>query len=237
MLIKSHARRIERRDRKHETLLRFLRDETWTSMPVAARLLNLTEPAAFRTLKQLEGRRCITRHRVDALRLSLWGITPEGLSCAWTDKEAMEQRPVFEASKVSPLMIGHKLAVQLARLQAEARGFRDWTLPGRLPDTWRKRPDATAIAPGRERIAVEVEQSIKTLKRYEAIFAAYLQLIRQGELAAVHYVCPDAAFAARLRRYFDLVRAVPVGGERVAIGDKHRAKFPVFALEQWPPSK
>ena len=89
--------------------------------------------------------------------------------------------------------------------------------------------------PSGHRVAIEIERSIKTIKRYEAIFAAYLQMIKQGDYAIVHYVCPDAAFAPRLSRLFQLIQAVPVVGERVPITDKHRARFPVYALQNWPP--
>lgn len=75
---------------------------------------------------------------------------------------------------------------------------------------------------------------LKTLKRYEAIFAIYLQMMKRDEYAKVHYVCPDASFAPRLVRMFELSKSVLVAGERVPITEKHRASYPVYALDNWP---
>ena len=58
--------------------------------------------------------------------------------------------------------------------------------------------------------------------------------MKRDEYFQAHYVCPDANFAPRLIRMFDLIKAVPVAGERVPITEKHRARFPVCALDNWP---
>jgi len=107
-----------------------------------------------------------------------------------------------------------------------------------LPKDIKKRPDAIATNTNTEDqiVAIEPERSIKTLKRYEAIFAIYLQMMKRDEYAKVHYVCPDASFAPRLVRMFELIKSVPIAGERAPITEKHRARFPVFALDNWPPS-
>ena len=104
----------------------------------------------------------------------------------------------------------------------------------RLPAGLAKRPDAVAVDPQGNRIAIEIERHVKTLKRYEAVFAIYLQSIKWGEYAAVHYICPDERLARQLVRVFGLIQAVPLLGDRVPIGDKHRARFPVYGLETWP---
>ncbi|MGB4812054.1 MAG: hypothetical protein WBP13_06190 [Methylophilaceae bacterium] len=57
--------------------------------------------------------------------------------------------------------------------------------------------------------------------------------MKRDEYFQVHYVCPDASFAPRLIRMFELIKAVPVAGERVPITEKHRARFPVYALDTW----
>lgn len=133
------------------------------------------------------------------------------------------------------MTIQHYLDTQRARLAAEHAGWTAWIPGNRLAKNIKKRPDAVATHPSGHRVAIEIERSIKTIKRYEAIFAAYLQMIKAGDYAMVHYVCPDATFAPRLSRLFQLIQAVPVVGERVPITDKHRARFPVYALQNWPP--
>lgn len=110
-------------------------------------------------------------------------------------------------------------------------------MPGnRLPKGIRKRPDAIASNAEGQIVAIELERSIKTLRRYETIFSIYLQMMKRDEYSQVHYVCPDSKFAPRLERMFSLIKSVPVAGERVPINEKHRARFPVYALDNWPPS-
>lgn len=235
MLINSFAERQARGEQKRGKILRFLRDETWSNLPNLAGLAGLSEPAMFKTLCQMERDGFLLRYKVIQLRLSLWGITPKGLFFAWDENEAMETRPAFEPSKLSIATIHHYLDIQRARLGAERLGWTNWVPGSRLPKDIRKRPDAVVTAPAGYRVAIEVERSIKTLKRYEAILSAYLQMIKRGDYFMVHYVCPDAAFAPRLSRLFQMIQAVPVAGERVPITEKHRARFPVHALENWPP--
>jgi hypothetical protein len=69
------------------------------------------------------------------------------------------------------------------------------------------------------------------IQRYEAIFAIYLQMMKRDEYAKVHYVCPDASFALRLFRMFELIKPVSVTEERVPITEKHRARYTVYALD------
>ena len=235
MLINSYQQRCARTQTKREVVLRFLRDETWSNLTNLAGVLGLSDPAAFKTICQMERDGFLMRHKVIALRISLWGITPQGLAFAWAEDEAMKIRPYFEPSKLSVMTIPHYLDIQRARLIAEAAGWTSWTPGNRLPKDIKKRPDAIAINSEGQTIAVELERTIKTLKRYEAIFSIYLQQMKRNEYFQVHYVCPEASFAPRLIRMFDLIKAVPVAGERVPITEKHRGRFPVCALDRWPP--
>lgn len=236
MLINSYQQRCARVQSKREIVLRFLRDETWSNLTNLANVLGSSEPAAFKTLQQLERDGYLLRNKVTSLRISLWGITPQGLVFAWTEDEIMQIRPYFEPSKLSVMTIPHYLDIQRARLIAERAGWINWIPGNRLPKDIKKRPDAMATNTENQIVAIELERSIKTLKRYEAIFAIYLQMMKRDEYAKVHYVCPDASFAPRLVRMFELIKSVPVAGERVPITEKHRARFPVYAMDNWPPN-
>lgn len=234
MLIKSYDERLRRQAIRHGLVLRFLRDETWTSSPVLAALLGSSPASVSKTMYQLERKGHVIRHVAEPIRCTLWGITSHGLAHAWEEHEQMQVRGYFEPSKLSMLAVPHHLDIQRARLGALRAGWSDWMPESLLPTGISKRPDAVASTPDGQRVAVEVERHVKTLKRYEAIFAAYLQAIKRGEYDAVHYVVPDRKFAKRLERVFGLVLSVPVLGERVPITDRHRARFIVSALADWP---
>ena len=234
MLINSFQERRVRTQTKRAVVLRFLRDETWSNLTNLAGVLGLSDPATFKTICKLERDGFLLRYKVTSLRLSLWGITPQGLAFAWNEDEVMQIRPYFEPSKLSVMTVAHYLDIQRARLNAERAGWTNWIPGNRLPKDIKKRPDAIAINPEGQTIAIELERTIKTLKRYEAIFSIYLQQMKRDEYFQVHYVCPDASFAPRLIRMFDLIKSVSVAGERVPITEKHRARFPVYSLDNWP---
>jgi len=235
MLINSYAERCERACQKQQTLLKFMRDETWTSAAIAAQVLQQTLPAAYKSLAIFERKNLLIRHEIPQLKMHIWGITPMGLLHAWDD-EPMQNRSYFQPSKISHVMVQHHLDLQQARFHAARADWGEW-LPGNLlPGELKQRPDAVVKSQIGESIAVELERTVKTKKRYEAIFSHYLQSIKNGDYHCVHYVCPDADFAAKLRRLFALIDAIPVAGQRVQINEKHRARFPVHALSHWPPS-
>jgi hypothetical protein len=235
MLIKSYEERMARQATRHELVLRFLRDETWTAAHILACLLDGSAALVSKTMQQLKSRGFVTQYRAEGCRSALWGITSHGLAHAWGTNEDMAVRPYFEPSRLSSLAIPHKLDVQQARLRAERAGWSDWRPENTLPAGMEKRPDALVVDTNGQVIAIEMERHIKTLKRYEAVFSAYLQAIKRGELEQVHYVTPDNVLAVRLSRVLGLIKAVPLLGERVLISDRHRARFLVTPLSSWPP--
>jgi len=236
MLIKSYKERQQRISHKKSLILKYLRDEIWSNAHNLSQVLAVSNTAVYKTLKKLEQQELIKSYYVSELRLKIWGITPMGLLYSWGDNEAMEERPYFETSKVKPVMIQHHLDLQTARFKAEDAGWINWVPGNLLPKGIAKRPDATVEAlPQNNTISIELERTIKTKKRYEVIFSLYLQAIKRGDYHDVHYVCPDPGFAIRLKRMFMLVKSVPVAGERVQLTEKHRSKFKVYALDQWPP--
>lgn len=236
MLIKSYEQRMERQALKHEKALKFLRDETWTSSKILGLLLEASLSSVLKTMLQLERLGYVVRQRVFPHRFDIWGITAHGLAYSWSLEDVITKRPCFEPAKLSALAIPHRLDVQKARISAERAGWSDWRPENILPAGMAKRPDALVLDTQGRVIAIEVERHIKTLKRYEAVFSSYLQAIKRGELEQVHYVTPNRGLAIRLSRVLSLVQAVPLLGERVTISDRHRARFLVTSLSDWPPA-
>lgn len=236
MLIESYHERMARHASKRDQILRFVRDETWSSALILGQVTGLSKSGIYKTLEMLESEQLIMRHVIKELRTAIWGITTQGLFYAWHENEPMHDRSPFEPSKVKPTMVQHHLGLQWARLRAERSGWNHWQLEGQLPKGLEKRPDAVVMNRQGQRIAIELERTVKTRKRYEVIFSLYLQAIKRGEYHMVHYVCPDPDFAARLHRLFGTIESVPVANERVKLNEKHRARFTVFSLHDWPPS-
>ena len=234
MLINSYSERTERTQQNSERTLTFLFDETWSIAPVFQKILNLGPSATYKTLNRLLKEGAIKKYYVTEAGVHLWGITQSGLAAAWDFGCPVEQRTIFEPNKINPLFIRHHVDLQLARILAEHNGWTQWRPDKLLPKGLRKRPDAVAVSPLNETIAIEYERTIKTKKRYESIWASYLMDIKTGIYSRVIYITPDTKMKRSLERIFSIIEAVPVHGSRVAIEPKHHARFYVCALGEWP---
>jgi hypothetical protein len=236
MLISNYSERQLRASTKKRIILEFLRDETWTSPQVVARLINLSIGSAYKILNRLKNEQLIISHHVKDLNLVIWGITTHGLMESWNDSDfETEDRPYFQPSRVKPVMMRHHIMLQQARLQAEVKHWSNWKPGNLLAKGIAKRPDAIAVSSIGQNIAIELERTIKTKKRYEAIISLYLQAIKRKKYDEVHYVVPDKKFATSLKRLFGLITHVPVSGERIAISKtKHLSKFLVYEIGKWP---
>jgi len=234
MLIRSFSERKERQAGKRQAVMDFMLAETWTGFEVAQRLLGLSAPATLRTLAAMERDGLLRRHRIPELRLSVWGITHEGAVMTAYEQPEARLWQVFEPGKVKPLAVVHRLATHEARLRAQDAGWSCWVPSHLLPTKQNIQPDGVVNDGSGRKIAVEVERTVKTRKRYAAIFSAYLRLIKEGQVDLVHYVCPKPEMAPRLARMFSEIKALPVLGERVPFTERHRARFLVFPLTTWP---
>ncbi|MGK0234200.1 MAG: hypothetical protein ACI9EK_000723 [Psychroserpens sp.] len=234
MLISSYKERVNRNRMKKIRLLHFLRDEIWTSANVASLLFECSLSAVYKSLNQLESKGLITTFKIPELNLKIWGITDFGNFEAW-DNEIMENRPSFQPSKINFLFVQHHLDLQVAMLNASKNGCVKWINGKYLPKNINQRPDAIATWNNGAIWAVEYEKTVKSRPRYQSIKSNFLQAIKAGKYHYIHYVCPDDLFAARLQKLFSSIESVPVGGQRVMLNEKHRSKFIISSLQNWPP--
>ena len=226
---------MQKSERNKSLVLRFLFDETWSSAEIMSLILKRSTSGTYKIINNLEKKGLLKRHQVLELNLAIWGITQVGLLEAWECGSPVVSRTAFEPSKVSPFFIHHHLDLQKARLNAVARNWQEWKPDKLLPKGLKKRPDAVAINLRGQTIAIELERTIKTLKRYEVIWAVFLMDIKNGLYDCIHYVVPDEKMKRSLERIFTLIETVPVNNQRIKIEDKHRRRFEVHLLQDWPP--
>jgi hypothetical protein len=236
MLIRSYKERLRLSEMTLSKLLCFLRDEIWTSAHVASLVFECTLSAAYKKLNQLESKSLIISYKIPELNLKIWGITAIGNFEAW-DNEVMQKRPSFQPSKINFLFVQHHIDLQIAMLNANKKGCMKWVNGKYLPKKINQRPDAIATWNNGAIWAVEYEKTVKSRPRYQSIKSNFLQAIKAGKYHYIHYVCPDDLFAARLQKLFSSIESVPVGGQRVMLNEKHRSKFIVSSLQNWPPSQ
>lgn len=217
-LIFDPAARMQRADEKRRALLRFLRDELYTTPAVAACVMQCGERAARQTVASLEKQGLVKRHVVRWLDgvapVVLVAITPHGQAMAF-DPDAGETCGVrtFEPARFSLTYLQHTLDMQRLRIAVQARIAR-W-VPGEMLGVSSKavkRPDAIVLLHDKTRVAVEIERTLKNARRYERALAGHLQAIKQNKWHRVVYASPDADTAKRVRALLTQVKRVRIAG-------------------------
>lgn len=233
------AERAARAEEKTRLVLRFLRQQVFSSESILARVMGVnTRQGAHRTLARMESedylRRAVIENPTGGRGLTLWGITPHGQAFAADDGEAVSGR-YFEPGRVAYSTLAHTLDVQRVRLALESAGWTEWQDGDTLGDMPKggKRPDGVVRDPNGQRVAVEVERTLKTPKRYQDILAAYLQAIKRGDFDRVLWLSPTPAIAERVRRVLTGLRYVRVGGQQVAIDPaRHHAGLSFLSFQE-----
>lgn len=234
------AGRIARVQEKRRKVLRWLRDEIWSTPEVLGQIMGLTaRQGVYQTLAKMERDGYLASADITIFKKStqrIVGITAHGLACAFDADEPFEKRPTFEPSKVKLSTLQHETDIQLLRVQAERGGWTNWTPGARLgaSQAGANRPDAIVVDPQMRVVAVEVERTIKTTKRYEAILSQYLQAVAKGQYGRIVWVCPTEDLAARLRRIVLSISAVPINGKRITLEPRHYELLSFLEYAQWP---
>ena len=225
--------RMQRAEAKRTAILRFLRDELYTSPQVIAELLGVDARAARSTVSTLERAGLVKRHPIalgDGLA-TFWvvGITSRGQSMAFDPATEAPIDRSFEPARFSLVTLKHTLAVQRARIQAVHSGkVKQWISGDRLAATKAgvKKPDAVCLTITGQRVAVEIERSVKSPKAYRDVLAGHLTAMHQGKWGHVIWSSPDEATRDRVQRLILGVKRVQVAGIDTKIDPaKHHANL------------
>lgn len=227
MLIPAHQQK-ERIARKRDTLLKFLASEGFSSLPILAEVLQLGKPATCKTLQQLARLDMVSSMDVPAGAglLKVYFLTAHGRAMAADPAEIGRDWRDADVSRVAPRTIGHALDCQRLRLTLEASGWADWKTDRQLHAMQLpKIPDGLARTPNGQLAAVEVERTIKTKKRYQAILAEYILMINRQQIAQVHYFCPAAGVAERVEKIFRSIERIVVKGNSLPVQPQWLDRF------------
>ena len=228
----TYLERCARAQEKAELLLKFLGSgEVFTTAEVAAALLQIDRRRATACLKNLEAQGAVKSesHYVNARKIIIWGITPHGLALA-----DCYGGQFFELSRTNSSWINHRLDIQRMRIKATMQGWTEWTTERNLRlQKLKKIPDALATNLDKNLIAVEIERFAKTPKRYGELIVTYLQEIKIGKYAEVHFVSPPG-IEKLIKNSFAKIKTVKIAGETVKLESKHFSRFKFFNFNQWP---
>ncbi|MCA3024851.1 MAG: replication-relaxation family protein [Rhodocyclaceae bacterium] len=236
------AQRQARAEKKLRAVLRWLRDETWSTPEVLGTVMQLnSRQATYKSLRKLESEGYIASTEMQIFKKKtqlIFGITSHGLAHAFDLNEPLENRPVFEPSRVALTTLQHEIDIQLLRVRAECAGWTQW-MPGTRLGASRpgeKRPDAVALSPNQQVVAIEVERTAKTKKRYEALLSQYFQAAARGKYHLIVWVSPTEDFCGRLKRLIGSITAVPVGSKRINLEQRHFDLMQFHSYHTWPNS-
>lgn len=241
--LRSAAQRQERIEAKRRLILRWLREEIYTTREVAQTLLGLTPSPTKITLANMRRDGLLHMEQVicpSGWKPVLYGITAHGQGMAFDPGELPSDR-TFEPGRVGLTVLQHTITLQLARLRAERAGWRDWQVCDRL-GKWvadQGRPDAIATDPQGTVWAIELELTMKTTKRYESVIFERLRQIRAGMYARVVWLSPTQAQSDRLGSIIkgirEFTREVNGSKQHVLIDpETHHPKLAFVSLDQWP---
>lgn len=239
-LISSKAERDRIKAEKQRKILSFLWEERFSTAFLLALLLNMTPNGVQRTLLKMEKAKLIKAHTVDfelsAWNLKIWGLTPTGALLA-TDLD--EDLNFFEIGRIKPITIAHSLALQRVKVIALNCGWEHWESSSRMlkkanksRSTWIQIPDAFAQSPKGRKVAIELERTAKTPKRYVEILANYAEMISIGVVDEVVYVCPEQ-LTARLERLFHRIEKIIFKGRVITVPENLLSRFYFISYEKW----
>ena len=203
----------------------------------------MTPNGVQRTLRKMEKAELIKAHTIDfelsVWNLKIWGLTPTGALLA-TDLD--EDIKFFEVGRIKPITIAHSLALQRVKVIALSNRWVEWESSSKMlkkanenRSTWIQVPDAVARSPKDRKVAVELERTVKTPKRYVEILANYAEMMSMGVIDEVIYVCP-AQLTARLERLFHRIEKIIFKGKVIPTPEGLLRRFYFISYEEWETS-
>ena len=230
-LIQDKAQQSLRIAQKRDLILSWLKVEGHSSAEILSQVVGMKGQGAHNTLKAMlrDGLLRCQDLPTGAKMQVIYGLTPHAAMLT-SDFENNVMVNYFEPGRVSAWTLQHNLSIQQLRLRLQAEGWTNWKSDRQCKregqqKQWLKVPDAMAINLTGQHVAIEVERSYKSLKRYPEILANYLQMMKQEQVSSVHYYCTGQCTAEKMQSIFQSIKQVKIKGELVALQPHHYQQF------------
>ncbi|WP_375591507.1 MobC family replication-relaxation protein [Acinetobacter baumannii] len=240
--IHDKAEQKKRTEEKRQLILEFLAAETFSTSEIIGQLLELSRTAAYRTLKAMEREDLIKLYEIEYElaqrgKQTIWGLTPTGaLLAADLDDFHVDY---YEAGRIATSTIAHSIAVQRIKVVGLKKGWSEWQsgrklrqLAAKYKKTWLQVPDSVALSPDNKRTAFEIERTVKTPKRYDAILSNYAEMFLEKTVDEVLYICPSN-IAKRLEVLFSKINKIVIDGKDYPVHENVRKRFKFLSYEDW----
>lgn len=196
--------RRKRAGKNQGSILKFLAEEGFSTASLLATLLQFKQTrSVYKILDRLEDKKLIRHKKIEGIE-RLYALTPLGYSFAEGDCENYRS---VSLNNIKPLSLPHKFAIQECKIAMLSNGVEWGNITGRIKK-YEARPDGMIwyqfddeeLRP----IAIEVELTVKTKKRYKDILSTYFNPYNSGDkYDLVIYVVPTEIMKARLEKIFD----------------------------------
>ncbi|MCK8537990.1 MobC family replication-relaxation protein [Yersinia ruckeri] len=238
MLITTHNERTARNSEKIKRLLNFLKEETYSDFKTLMLLFGFRDhKSLYSLLSKVEGMGLIHKHVLVSrtIKISLWGITSDGLAVVLTPDDAFFPTR-FEPSKITGWTLEHHLDNQVARLILEKKGAFGWVNGDRSTFLGqyqvKHRPDGLITLPDGQIIAIETERRLKTRARYQSIIASHLLARTRKHWIYVFYIVPDLQKKRALELLFGSVKHVIINHQHIPLEARHQNVFRIYTLDE-----
>ncbi len=157
---------------------------------------------------------------------------PEAPDRLWCLTTTAHRRLDIPAAKIPALRaLDHHLLLQALQIQSLQQGWVQqwWNERHTRIQHWAKVPDALCLAPLGQRLALELELSLKAPWRYQEALEHYALLFHEQHIDYVIYLVPDH-LATRLRRQLLHIDLMYLLGQMLAVPEQLRSRFRVLSL-------
>lgn len=233
-LMQDKAQQVLRIAEKRALILDWLKTEGHSTCEILSQVLGMKGQGAHNTLKAMQRDGLLRSEDLPtgAKMQVIYGLTPHAAMLA-SDFVNNVMINYFEPGRVSPWTLQHNLSIQKLRLQLQAEGWTGWKSDRQCKregqqNQWLKVPDAIAVTSDGQQVAIEVERSYKSLKRYPDIVASYLQMMKQEQIASVHYYCTGQCTSSKMQEIFHSIKQIRIKGQVAALQPEHHQKFHFF---------
>ena len=214
--IRSYSERMAKKQDNETEILRFLKDEIFSTAEILSKVLNYTAAStAYGTLNRMCTNGLLSTEQINLggyRPFKLYGITQHGAVMVMEDHDDPFKLKAFEPSKITLSTLEHRLDIQRMRLVAKNQGYQ-WKSTSNLKlEKGQKYPDGLMRKDGNI-WAVEVERIAKSPKRYREITEIYLNQITQNSWSGVVYLFPNEKLRDRVRRIFYAVDSATIAGQ------------------------
>ncbi len=230
-LIKDKTQQKLRIAEKRSLILEWLKSEGHSNSEILSQVIGLKRQGADAALKAMmrdglvRSEELGTGYKLE----TIYGLTPHA-AALMSDFVNNQLVNYFEPGRVSAWTLQHSLSIQRLRLYLESQGWTSWKSDRQCKreghhGQWLKVPDAIATNPDGQTVAIEVERSYKSLKRYPDIIAGYLQMLKLQQVQAVNYYCVGQCTSTKMQQIFQSIKQIKINGQLVALESRHYQQF------------